>query len=249
MVTAQAGRYHFYSVPDASSFAALGLAKSYIYLNRPVSVYGRSPASATTALLTPSTSGHARFIAESASDAKEEWLDTRVRSIFAIGLDGLIVSRKIFGFQSPPIDFEKWKQRIEKDITFLPQKDWDEQATLVNEWLARNQIAPIDLTAIEPARKSLIPSEARRTSNQRITLHSIVLEVTQNFIENVDLAVQLAEQIIGGRALIKRQLSLPAFLRWFGMVFRARRAGRNASRMPCPQTVKTVSKPSALAKI
>ncbi len=228
-ITSLAGRYHYYTIPDASAFGALAFAKSYIYLNRPVTVYGRSPASNTTALLTPGSNTYARFAAENACEAGEELLDTRCRSVFAYGLDGLMLTRRLFRLQSPPINFEGWKGRIIQDLISMPAPFRDEQAALVNRWLASNGIAGIDMTSVKSAPAKPASPVPVRKSTQRVSLNSVIIETGPNFVENVDSAVRVAQRLIGPGSLIQRQFWAIAFLRWLGVMAAARRAKRRVA--------------------
>ena len=219
-ITSLAGQYHYYVIPDASAYGALAFAKSYIYLNRPVTVYGRSPASTTTALLNGSAA-YTTFARENAIDASEDYLDLRCRSIFAFGLDGLMLSRRLFGLSSPPVNFEKWKERIGRDIVSLPEKIQDEQAGFVNEWLAKHQTGP--LTKLIPS-SSYSPTKPARRRRRKTSLNRIAIPATRTFMPNVDSATRMAEYIIGPGDLSWRRPWPLALLRWFGVVIRARLA-------------------------
>ncbi len=234
-VASKAGRYHYYTIPDASAFAALALAKSYIYLNRPVTVYGRSPASNTSALLTAGSSAYATFGRENESDAREEFLDLRCRSIFAFGLDGLMQTRRLFGLSGPPISFEKWKERIVKDILSMRAEVRQEQVRFVNEWLEKNHIAPLEIAPSKlAAAHASPPMTAAKKRRRKTSLRRIAIPASQSFMPNVDAAVQVAEYVIGPAVLTHKQPRLAALMRWFGIATRARlvskRDGEKAAR-------------------
>lgn len=222
-VASKAGRYHYYTIPDASAFAALALAKSYIYLNRPVTVYGRSPASNTSALLTAGSSAYATFGRENASDAREEFLDLRCRSIFAFGFDGLLQTRRFFDLSGPPINFEKWKERIAKDILSMRAEVRKEQVRFVNEWLEKNDIAPLEIAPFKlAAAHASPPITAAKRRRRKTSLRRIAIPASQSFMPNVDAAVRVAEYVIGPDALTHKQPRLTSLTRWFGVAVRAR---------------------------
>ncbi len=222
-VTSITGRYHYYVIPDASAFAALAFAKSYIYMHRPVTMYGRSPASNTKALQTPGSGTYTSFGSENSADAREEFLDARCRSIFAFGLDGLLFTRQLLGLSSPPINFNKWKEEITGDLISMPKEARSEQGGYVNEWLAKNEIAPIDMKMVEsvPVRPCFVPMDPPKKRRRKISLKRVSIPATGQFIPAVDSAVRIAEYVIGPRSLNERKPKRAQFFAWLGIAARA----------------------------
>ncbi|MGA7325468.1 MAG: glycosyltransferase [Rhodomicrobium sp.] len=222
-ITEKAGRFFYYSIPDASWFAAFAFANTYVHLNRPVTLSGTSSVSNRTALHSPASNAYAAFVHENSNAAEKYWLDLRSRSVFAFGLDGLLVTRRIFQLTSPPVDLEKWKERILRDIGSMPGPMRDTQICFVNRWLAKNGINPID--------RSLIKWSSPEASNHwrpcrriapKISLSSVVIPARPHFIENVESAARTAETLIGDEALNNRALRPIAYLRWFKLMKIAR---------------------------
>jgi glycosyltransferase involved in cell wall biosynthesis len=87
-VDSRAGKLYYDSNPDSSVVAILACASSCVYLNRPVRVYGRSPASATTALAKLEPKTYAAFAAENFG-TDSGTLDFTCRSSLALCLAGL----------------------------------------------------------------------------------------------------------------------------------------------------------------
>lgn len=224
-VASIAGRYFYDTTPDSSGFGALALAKSYVFLNRPVTVYGRSPVSHTTQYFTLESRSYDAFVAETASDVSEEALDLRCRSIFGLSFAGLVLTRRLLRLSSPAIGFEKWKERIIRDLIFAPMQSRSEQAGFINQWFVRNQFPPIDLKLLERLPPNgAVASMQRRKSKPKVSLTAAIIETGPHFMQDVNSAVQIAENIIGPAALVRQAPWLIALKRWLGAMLRARRA-------------------------
>jgi len=225
-VTSIAGRYFYHSAPDSTGFGSLACAKSVINLHRPVTVFGRSPAStsiSTTTFSAAASNSNALYVMENAGAAPEGLLDVRSRSLWAQSLDGLMLTRRIFALSSPPINFDKWRERIVGEVVGMPEPFRTEQTELLNPWLGRNGMAPVDL-APTPASA---PSRPRGLRKRKIALSSITLPAEPGFLDNVEAAASVAEAIIGPAALSSRPPRPIALLRWLGAMARAsRRTGR-----------------------
>ncbi len=235
-ITEKAGPFFYYSIPDASWFATLAFANSYFHLNRPVTVSGTSPVSNRMALHSQASNAYAAFVHENSNAAEKNWLDLRSRSVFAFGLDGLMVTRRIFQLSGAPINAEKWKDRILGDIASMPGSIRDTQICFVNRWLAKNGIKPIDRSLIKwsPPEGSDGWRQSRRIP-PRVSLSSVVIPASPHFIENVESAVITAENLIGDAALNHPAVLPIAYVRWFKLMKAARfLQGKNRKAMMPP---------------
>jgi hypothetical protein len=214
-IRAQCGRYFYYLNPDAAAYGALALAQSYLYLNRPVTMYGRSPASNTTALASPDSAVHKMWVAENASEVKATNLDMESRSVAAGALDGLLTTVKLLGLTEPAIDLARWKARIANDVAHMPEAMRQRQLDLVNAWLGKIGESPVSLPAASGA-GGAAPRMRRRPS-----LGKVELAARPAFLGDSAAAVEAVEYLVGPGPLTRRESWLAAASRWARLLVRA----------------------------
>ncbi len=215
-IRSQYGRYFYYLNHDAAAYGALRLAKSYPYLNRPVTVYGRSSASHTTALASSSSAGHKIFVADNAVEAKPNDLSVLSRSVTGHALDGLLTTVRLLGLDDLEIDFARWKERIAGNFAAISEAEHAEQLAMVNDWLAKNGQSGIDPSAIAPLAKNASPKR------RRPSLGKIELKTSPEFIGNVADAVVAFEYLVGSGSLARRESWPASAWRWAKLLARAK---------------------------
>ncbi|HYA75135.1 MAG TPA: glycosyltransferase [Roseiarcus sp.] len=214
-IRARCGRYFYHLNPDAAAYGALAIAQSYFYLNRPVTLYGRSPASNTTAFASPDSAVHKMWLAENASEVKADNLDVESRSVAAGALDGLLTTVRLLGTSEPSVDVARWKARIADDLARMPEAKRREQLDLVNAWLGKIGQSPVSLG--DPVSASYAaPHKWRRPS-----LGKVELAATLAFLSNSAAAVDIVEYLVGPGSLAQREPWFAATARWARLMARA----------------------------
>jgi hypothetical protein len=214
-IRAGCGRYFYYFNPDAAAYGALALAQSYCYLNRPITMYGRSPVSNTTAFASPDSAAYKMWLAENASEVKADNLEMESRSVAAGALDGLLTTVKLLGLKEPRIDLARWKARIAADVTRMPEAMRQRQLDLVNAWLSKIGESPVGLPAASGA-GATAPRMRRRPS-----LGKVELIATPAFLGDSVAAVEAVEFLVGPGPLMQRESWIAAAARWARLLLRA----------------------------
>jgi len=220
-IRARCGRYFYHVNPDAAAYGALSLAQTYFYLSRPVTMYGRSPASHTTALASHNSVEQIRWRDENAKEIKPHNLDIQSRAVAADALDGLLTTFQLLDLKEPPIDVASWKRRIAAEVARMPEAERPWQLDLVNVWLGKIGQSPIALPAASGA---VAVAQAGR---RRPSLSKVELAATPTFLANAAEAADFVEFLVGPGTLVRREPWLAASVRWARLLLRAKlRSGR-----------------------
>ncbi len=225
-IRTQCGRYFYHLNPDAAAYGALALARDYLYLNRPATLYGRSPASNTTALASPGSSFHKKWVAENAGETRPDSLDIESRVVAAYALDGVLTTIRLLGLAEPPVDLERWKARIAQEVARVPQAGRQRQLDIVNEWMGRIGQSPISLPAVGDF-DGAAPRKWRRPS-----LGKAELVATPTFLADSAAAVEAVEFLVGSGPLTQREAWFAAAARWARLLARANLARLRAAPFP-----------------
>jgi hypothetical protein len=200
--------------PDAGGYGALVLAQNYLYLNRPVTMYGRSPASTTTAFAAPNSTALKQWVAENGKEVEPHNLDIEARAVAAYSLDGLLVLNRLLGPEAPPVDLGRWKARIADEIQRMPQAARQRQLDVVNAWMGRIGESPVSL----PVRKAETAPGARW---RRPSLSKVEFIATPTFLADAAAAVEAVEYLVGPGSLARRESWIAATARWAPLLARA----------------------------
>ena len=214
-VRARCGRLFYHGYADARNYGLIALAQTYLYLNRPVTLYGRSPASTASALASPGSAGHAAWRAENSNEVGRRNLDMASRCVPAYALDSLLTTVDLLGLVEPAIDMDRWRARIVAWIASMSEAEHPRELEIVNAWMGAIGQTPVSIP---------VGRRAAATGGgtwRRPSLGKVTLTTTPTFLANSASAVGAVEHLLGVEQLAEQETWLAAATRWGRVVVRA----------------------------
>jgi glycosyltransferase involved in cell wall biosynthesis len=226
----KAGRYFYHMDIGSSCYCNLAEARRFLHMGRPAFAFGQSPASTIKAMinfdLTPPDAGagadaYSQFMCENTEQRLHPGIDVNNRCVWALAFDALLLTRRLLGYDEPPINAERWKYEMEREIGRMPEPLRSSQADIVDAYLAGQGVSRLNRNG-----KTWRPKKKRKRlrlaiPGLRVSHKNIRLGTRPGFMQDIAAAVKVADYIIGQPSLDASRGRAGDTMAWCGAVLRA----------------------------